>query len=298
MILPAKNKLKVVDGINRIPCPSTGVHFGVPEKEYRAWDAVCQSDLKKFGKLIRTVHTREQVLEGMIYRKQTASFSLGSLVDDLVFNRDKVLDKYVVSDAYKTQCDSLYKKFADHEKEPIAEQVLNQATAIAQCVSDHPVIGPIFKDRQDKSQACFVWDDIHTGLRCKARIDHWGNFEGDSTIFDLKTTSNFHKFYSEIFKWGYHIQAAFYLDGAATLSRQNRRYVIVPVNTSPLEGVGGFYEVGMHEIEGMDLDSALRIKDSLIQDWFSFFEKGEWVGRVCETKKIRIPEYEEAKYAV
>jgi hypothetical protein len=63
-------------------------------------------------------------------------------------------------------------------------------------------------------EAVMIWIDPETGLKCKARAD-WLTFGENSYIFDLKSTQDASPdaFSRSIFNYGYHRQAAWYLDG-------------------------------------------------------------------------------------
>ena len=76
------------------------------------------------------------------------------------------------------------------------------------------------------------WTDLDTGVMCKARIDR--TRLDASKIVDLKTTDNAskRKFLRSIIDYGYHRQAAFYLDGSGA-----KRFTIIAVESSPPHGV-------------------------------------------------------------
>jgi hypothetical protein len=84
---------------------------------------------------------------------------------------------------------------------------------MADAVLRHPVARRLLSGASIEA-AAFWRDD--TGVECKALID----VVQDLMIYDLKTTSDigFDAFSSSAFRYGYHRQAAWYLDGAAAAS--------------------------------------------------------------------------------
>lgn len=64
-----------------------------------------------------------------------------------------------------------------------------------------------------------LWDDLQTGLPCKAKTDLWVRANG--LIVDLKSTSarSYGEFLANCDSYGYDRQAAFYLDGKPEASR-------------------------------------------------------------------------------
>lgn len=71
-----------------------------------------------------------------------------------------------------------------------------------------------------KSEVVLVWSDTSTGLLCKAKAD----FINHTYVADLKTTTDASPdgFAHEIVKYGYYIQAAFYLMGCIELGLKDR----------------------------------------------------------------------------
>jgi exodeoxyribonuclease VIII len=71
--------------------------------------------------------------------------------------------------------------------------------------------------------------DPTTGIFCKMRAD--AMCENQKTIFDIKSTQDASpsEFEKSIFNFGYHRQAAFYIDGANILGKQIENYAIIAI---------------------------------------------------------------------
>ena len=65
------------------------------------------------------------------------------------------------------------------------------------------------------AEKTIIWDDLATGAPCKARPDFVTQRMGSTFIVDLKTTEDASPrgFSRSAYKYRYHVQAAFYLDG-------------------------------------------------------------------------------------
>jgi hypothetical protein len=71
------------------------------------------------------------------------------------------------------------------------------------------------------NEISIVWVDPETGVLCKARIDRLCEIAAQPVVLDLKSTSRpagTHHCQRELKDYGYHQQAALYLDGLAVLS--------------------------------------------------------------------------------
>ena len=75
-------------------------------------------------------------------------------------------------------------------------------------------------------EIAIVWDDPETGLRCKARIDFVSEYDGWTVVGDLKSSINAapKQWARAVANYGYHRQAAFYLDGCNAISPHDRLF--------------------------------------------------------------------------
>jgi hypothetical protein len=100
----------------------------------------------------------------------------------------------------------------------ISQDQMSKATAIVEAVRHSERasrwLGNASIDRPD-IEVCLVWDDPETGLRCKARLD--AIWPDRPVIVDVKTTADACEFSRSICRYGYHRQAAFYIDGATAV---------------------------------------------------------------------------------
>ena len=125
-----------------------------------------------------------------------------------------------------------------------------------------------------------VWQDLETGLGCKAKPD---KMLGDGgTIVDLKTTSDASEFgfSGSLAKFNYGIQAAHYLDGTGA-----DRFVWVVVSVEPP------HEVAVYELDAESMARARSAHMQTLLELSVVSESGEWDPQPTAPTKIGIPKW-------
>ncbi|KKM68110.1 hypothetical protein LCGC14_1464240 [marine sediment metagenome] len=85
-----------------------------------------------------------------------------------------------------------------------------------------------------KVEVTILWKDCDTGLILKGRLDKWRSI---GLIIDLKTTRDASRAERSIWKYGYHIQAAMYVDGVYELTGEHHEFVLIFVESEPPYGI-------------------------------------------------------------
>lgn len=87
------------------------------------------------------------------------------------------------------------------------------AQAMRDAVMAHPTAGKLFAAGSGNAELSAYWQDPETGLTCRCRPDWW---RMDRVVVDLKTAEDASPagFEKSVLNYRYHVQAAFYLDGA------------------------------------------------------------------------------------
>lgn len=100
---------------------------------------------------------------------------------------------------------------ANHGKMILKREQFEAIQGILKAIKDHPLAAKIVG--AGRAEESLFWIDPDTGIECKARFDfrHDGQF-----IVDAKSTldASYASFRKDIANYGYHIQAAHYLEGA------------------------------------------------------------------------------------
>jgi hypothetical protein len=97
---------------------------------------------------------------------------------------------------------------------PLLPHQYDQAHAMAKAVRQHPRAAELLA--AGEAEQTFIWLDTGTGVWCRSRVDWLPPLgPGRLTVVDYKTTTDasLSAIQQDIYRWGYHQQAAFYLDG-------------------------------------------------------------------------------------
>ncbi len=209
-----------------------GIYPGIPFSEYREWPCVNWHTLWR----LREESPAHALYEMQHGTKETEALAFGSLTDFILLEPGRFEAEAVVEpeigeglapkrptkrqvDAKKPSAETvraiefwqawdaanagkIVVKQADYER--VLE--IERSVRTAQC-KDYIVGG--------RAQVCLVWVDPVTGLLCKARLDYERSAGFAHFVTDLKTARSAKQeaFQSQVFKYGYDGQMAFYHDG-------------------------------------------------------------------------------------
>lgn len=113
----------------------------------------------------------------------------------------------------------------------------DRAYAIADAVHAHPVAARLFSPERGPAERALVWRDEDTGVWRRALVDHMPHEStaGVHILADLKTTTDAspRALAKTVANFGYHQQAAFYLDGYRALRGGDPAFVFVFVEKDP-----------------------------------------------------------------
>ncbi len=141
------------------------------------------------------------------------SMLIGSAVDCLVLTPNEWQEEFTVA----PECDrrtkdgkAAYAEFISraYGRTVLSADQMRRASGIASAVKAYDFARGM---KLENVQAAYTWRDAGSDMPCKAKVD----FTAEQWCYDLKTCSDnsprgFERALSE---YGYHIQAAFYLDG-------------------------------------------------------------------------------------
>lgn len=243
-------------------CPPPGIYYNIPFDEaelnicaeanpkvleigsYLSWDAISNSRLSLAKKSMAHYHENRPVEETPFMRRGTlihtlffeptmfaARFAVMSIkASELRRPNGNQYDSPRLSSAWKEavqECQELNPGLRIIEREDYS-----QALRIVDAIRDNDLADEYF-EHGSKFEVAIVWDDPATGLRCKGRMDAWRSTAGQ--IGDLKTSKDISNFPSNIARFGYHRQAAFYIDGMKILTGETNDFTLTAVEVgSPI----------------------------------------------------------------
>lgn len=213
-----------------------GVYRNVEFREYCKWDAINNSSLGAAKQSMLHYHTQGPM-------EDTPSLRFGRFVHAGKLEPMQALKHYAVMPAFETDLAGSYKvpkaskeykdKVAEwtemnRDREIVTQDELARMVCCLQSVASNPTAAGYFAGCEYELSLC--WEDDHTGLLCKARLDAWQARK--RRITDLKTTRDGSSFEKAIVNYDYHRQAAFYVDGACrALGEDIREFCFVAVES-------------------------------------------------------------------
>ncbi len=205
------------------------------KEEYFKYPAFSSSLLKAAAK--SPAHTR-------VFKSETTSMRTGSYIHEAVLEPDLWAKKITIDvaskvkkewkDAHKEHGENLI-KLSEHE----------EVCVIRDSIINDEIAGHYFNGSGLNEHVCLA-DDPFSGQRCKALFDR---ITDDSVIVDFKTCQNIepHRFERAVVDYGYHVQAAWYLDVAKWAGVKADRFVFVCVETAAPYSMA-VYELGTNEL--------------------------------------------------
>lgn len=150
----------------------------------------------------------------------TPAMILGTAVHSMTLGVGEKVVK-VDADDWRTKAAKAAKAEAETAGHvPLLREDYARAEAMAEAVLSHPVAGALFDPARGRPEQTLVWQDEELKVWRRAMVDHLPHDDGRRPILaDLKTTTDAspREVSKTVAKWGYHCQAAWYLDGYRAL---------------------------------------------------------------------------------
>lgn len=220
-----------------------GINYGISEADYHAFSAVSKSKLWAFAK-----NPHKWLLTKDAPMSPTASMIWGSLVDCLVLQPHELSECFAVSSFpdFRTKDAQLWR---DSQTVPIVTRAqVDEAKMAAELVANHHFARMMLDGAKTQVSAVASGTEGGTGEKFlgKCRLDIVPDKTGvyRDWLVDLKTTQSLSKLSNTIADFGYHVQAAWYLDmfNAASGEERTRWGFIFQESESP-------YEVAVVELD-------------------------------------------------
>lgn len=163
--------------------------------------------------------------------------------------------------------------------------------AMAKEMRDHDYCRWLLQNATEK-EVVIEWTDDETGLLCKCKIDFFVQYtdgDGNTKHFlpDLKTTKDarLYQFSGDIFKYGYHMQAAWYTEGYRQLFGVTPDFLFAaPENTAPFAGALISVPAVIVEMGRIENEKTLHAYNQCLQ-------KNEWPGYPVHPVEAVIPKW-------
>lgn len=208
---------------------------GMRSEDYHAVRAASSTRLKEIMR--SPSHLRWMDENG----KTATALAMGSAFHTMALEPEKFNDEYAVA----PECDrrtkdgkAAWQSFADANigKVILSMDDANAVTSMAMAIQSHSTASELLQGRSDTEISLF-WTDSILGSKCKARLDAV-NIDA-KCIIDLKSTQDASRdsFARSIANFGYHIQAAWYIDAARLAGFDVETIIFVAVEKTAPYGV-------------------------------------------------------------
>lgn len=222
-------------------------------------------------------------------RKDTDALRLGRAIHTAVFQPELFNAEFIALpegiDRRTSKGKADYAQFvADNgHKSILKPDDFNRALEVATEVRCNPHALRLISDSH--VELSLDWEDSATGVKCKGRIDCYNEELG--IVIDLKTTQDASRFGfpKKLYGYGYHRQAAWYLEGLRAHGEHPRHFVFIAVETAPP------YSLGLYRLTDDVLSLSKAENEALIRKYAECVRTDSWPGYTEGIEDISIPEY-------
>lgn len=234
-----------------------GIHRNLDFGAYREIKALNQSVLK----IVRDKSPFHAKLELDYPSESTPAQKVGNMVHTMVLEPEKFGDQFAIYEGTRRGKKWDEFKEANSDKEIFIKSEIDQIQKITDGIRHNDKALNLIESAGDK-ELTLVWEDVDTGVLCKGRIDIYN--QALSLVLDLKTSKNADKisFSRDLVKYGYDMQAAFYLDGLNHLTGESVEHYgfIVVENCSP-------YQVAFYQLDAATIELGREKYKELLFQW-------------------------------
>ncbi len=269
--------------------PEPGLHHDVGFDEYLSWDCMSNSKLGLMQK--SPAHFRHG------QQGATPALAFGTAAHTAILEPPRYAREYVTGPDVKLNTKAGKTTWAAAETAADGRTLLRfNDGVLADQLRDSAHRTPLIHDlltRPGRNELSMVWDCPHTGVRCKGRLDRFTTVDGYTSVVDLKCMADASpaKFSRQLAGYGYHRQAAMYLDGLAALSPGSdirRRYIFLVGEKS------GCCPFGVYELDDESLRTGRILYIALLRHYLQCKQADYWPGYTDgQVTSISIPKWDQ-----
>jgi len=265
----------------------TGIFPDVPFDEYQTWPGLNKSR-------IWTVHTKTlahykyEIDHPETY--ESDALMLGQAAHKAILEPDNFDDYYAVGgpinertgNPYGTETKA-FAEWADAQGKPVLSiEQRDYALCLRDAVWAHKTAKMLLTNAA--IEVSMQWHDAQTALLCKGRPDAINK----GIIIDIKTSrcANVGPFGRDAYRYGYHMQAAFYHDGAEAVSNsQVGEFVFIVVEKEPP------YLISIFQIEKDEMELGRFAYRICLQQIAGAMKNDRWPGYDPDILPLLLPSY-------
>lgn len=184
------------------------------EREYNEAEGIRRSDL---WKMEDSPEKFRYFLDHPV--EQTPAMAFGSACHKMILEPADFGNEYAIApqvDKRTKDGKAMWEAFCEDNagKTIISSDDANTMQEMEEAIERCPLASKLIRGKGDTEQA-FFWTDPETGEKCKIKCDRIVTYRRKKYIVDYKTTqcAETFRFNSDMWKMGYHFQAAMYAEG-------------------------------------------------------------------------------------
>ncbi len=263
-----------------------GLHAGIPFIQYLDVDAMNNSTLKLFNRTAAHGH-----YDMTHPPPDKAAFRTGDATHVAILEPERFEKEYVRApkfDRRTNKGNAAAAKWAEDHPHHVSllTSEWDLACGMRDSVWSHPLARDLLAGK-GANELTVVWNDPDTAILCKGRIDRLTSYRDWTMAVDIKTTRSVEDFSwrSDCAKYGYHQQAAFYLDGLDALAPHKRRFIHVAVEKESPHCVRVF------ELDDSAIEEGRRKYRRALEMYAEGLKSGEWPGYDVGIEGVDIPRW-------
>lgn len=216
--------------------PGPGLYEGIPDEQYFAWDAFNASTAKKIDKTT-CLDAYKELLKP---REPTAAMQKGTALHLACLMPNEFDERIAEGLGIDRRSNDNKAKHAEHAVKHEGKIILpakdyDWCLKAAEAMQQNAMAMSVLNMAGVKKELCIIWLDRGTGIKCKAKLDLLGRWQGSiNVIADVKSTDcdmSDDELEKAVGRFGYEIQASSYLGGVNALSESEREFWFIWVNS-------------------------------------------------------------------
>jgi hypothetical protein len=295
-----------------IQAPAPGIYPDVPADDYHAWRYASKSRLWRMAPPRTPAHLKHTLDNG---QEEKDCFRMGDATHAVILEPQRFLETYLVTGQCEAKINGgkgprcSYGGKVQHAgawycskhaeglgtgdadgKAIVSASELEELKAMRASVRANKAAFELLTS-PGQTELSLVWEEINItnapdGLLVKCRLDRYVKFEGSDVVVDIKTTRDASPagFQREMYKHGYHVQAAVYLAGiSSVLKRRHTRFIFVAIeNTAP-------YLTAVYEVDNATLIKGWDVYQQLLELYAECERTGNWPGYAEDIQPLTLP---------
>lgn len=224
-------------------------------------------------------------LSGDYNEKPSKALIEGRAFHEFILEPEKFAQNFVIMPEFKGKGSQFARENWIEEnshKDFITSDQYKMILGMNESVFKHPKLKQLLSS--GSPEETWLWTDQFTGVECKARSD----WRSDMDMFvDLKSTEDASVvgFSKSILKFRYHVQEAFYTDGARENGFNPKAFIFAAVEKSPP------YLVKLHVISDEFQDFGRECYRENLIKYKECKDSGVWTGYGQDINQVELPNY-------